>query len=149
MDEAHCIGGPDFRPAYRRFGRARYYTGMDVPYIACTATCHDATLVDITLREPPFLGHRRQSSLPHAHPTKPRQPGARRAQHVSKNACQQYAEDTIPKCLFYFNSLRVPWRGHHPQDTHLRNCVYPFSSINTEKSKARCWAGLADGLSAP
>ncbi|KAJ6495147.1 hypothetical protein C8R45DRAFT_754522, partial [Mycena sanguinolenta] len=57
--------------------------------------------------------------------------------------------EAIPKCLFYFeaqaacrsavDTIRkiLPW--------HLRNCIYSFSSINTEKGKARCWEGLSNG----
>ncbi|KAE9410024.1 hypothetical protein BT96DRAFT_805872 [Gymnopus androsaceus JB14] len=46
VDEAHCIdewGGDDFRPLYRQLSRLRSFTGQDVPFIACTATCRTET----------------------------------------------------------------------------------------------------------
>jgi len=45
VDEAHCIDewGEEFRPQYRELSRLRHYTGQDVPFVACTATCTSKT----------------------------------------------------------------------------------------------------------
>lgn len=41
VDEAHCIDewGEEFRPKYRELEKLRSYTGQDIPFVACTATC--------------------------------------------------------------------------------------------------------------
>jgi len=46
IDEAHRIdewGGDDFRPQYRKIDELRMYTGQEVPFVACTATCATST----------------------------------------------------------------------------------------------------------
>lgn len=45
VDEAHCIDewGEEFRPMYRQLHRLRSFTGQEVPFVACTATCTTST----------------------------------------------------------------------------------------------------------
>ncbi|KAF9030025.1 hypothetical protein BDZ89DRAFT_894567, partial [Hymenopellis radicata] len=46
VDEAHCRhewGTQKFRPEYAQLSRVRTYTGQDVPFVACTATCPTPT----------------------------------------------------------------------------------------------------------
>ena len=46
VDEAHCIedwGSDDFRPLYRKLDILRNYTGFEIPFFACTATCRTST----------------------------------------------------------------------------------------------------------
>ncbi|PBK94149.1 hypothetical protein ARMGADRAFT_890269, partial [Armillaria gallica] len=47
MDEAHCIdewGDNAFHPMYRKLGDALHgFTGSDIPFVTCTATCQTAT----------------------------------------------------------------------------------------------------------
>ncbi|KAJ6605990.1 hypothetical protein DFH09DRAFT_896944, partial [Mycena vulgaris] len=45
VDEAHCIDewGEEFRPVYRQLHRLRSFTGQEVPFVACTATCATRT----------------------------------------------------------------------------------------------------------
>lgn len=53
VDEAHCIdewGGDEFRPVYRKLSKLRDYTGQEVPFVACTATCETKTF-DIIWRD--------------------------------------------------------------------------------------------------
>lgn len=45
VDEAHCIEewGEEFRPLYRELHRLRNFTGQEIPFVACTATCSMTT----------------------------------------------------------------------------------------------------------
>jgi superfamily II DNA helicase RecQ len=45
IDEAHCIDewGEEFRPQYRELEMLRSFTGQEVPFVACTATCTTST----------------------------------------------------------------------------------------------------------
>jgi len=46
VDEAHCTdewGDDAFRPMYRKLFQLRAYTGMEIPFVACTATCSTPT----------------------------------------------------------------------------------------------------------
>ncbi|KAE9397171.1 hypothetical protein BT96DRAFT_823622 [Gymnopus androsaceus JB14] len=46
VDEAHCIdewGDDDFCPLYRQLNQLRPFTGQEVPFLACTATCQTQT----------------------------------------------------------------------------------------------------------
>jgi superfamily II DNA helicase RecQ len=45
VDEAHCIDewGEEFRPLYRGLSTLLHYTGQDIPFVACTATCMSRT----------------------------------------------------------------------------------------------------------
>ncbi|KAH6912970.1 P-loop containing nucleoside triphosphate hydrolase protein [Coprinopsis sp. MPI-PUGE-AT-0042] len=46
IDEAHCVeewGTDDFRPLYRQLDILQHYTGLDIPSLACTATCSTTT----------------------------------------------------------------------------------------------------------
>ncbi|KAJ7600882.1 hypothetical protein C8J56DRAFT_768845 [Mycena floridula] len=46
VDEAHCIdewGSDKFRPLYRQLHTLRGYSGQEVPFVACTATCQTST----------------------------------------------------------------------------------------------------------
>ncbi|KAH9920674.1 uncharacterized protein B0H18DRAFT_880877, partial [Fomitopsis serialis] len=46
IDEAHCVdewGTDDFRAHYRRLSVLRHYTGHEIPFVACTATCSTST----------------------------------------------------------------------------------------------------------
>lgn len=46
IDEAHCVdewGTEDFRGHYRRLSTLRHYTGHEMPFVACTATCPTST----------------------------------------------------------------------------------------------------------
>ena len=46
MNEAHCVeewGVDSFRPQYRALCNLRHFTGQEVPFLACTATCTTRT----------------------------------------------------------------------------------------------------------
>ncbi|KZP34097.1 P-loop containing nucleoside triphosphate hydrolase protein, partial [Athelia psychrophila] len=159
--EAHCIndmGDETFRPLYRQLKRLRDYTGQEVLFVACTATCTSKALKIIwdTLE----FGHRpfwgitigcERSNLSyitrilenkddpvldilHILPTILN--AATRREDInkallychSKNACRQVVR-TLRKIL--------------PE--HLRDCVQPFSSDGSDASKAGCWDGFMSG----
>ncbi|KAE9394230.1 hypothetical protein BT96DRAFT_1048540 [Gymnopus androsaceus JB14] len=45
-DEAHCIdewGDDDFHPLYHQLNQLCPFTGQEVPFLACTATCRMQT----------------------------------------------------------------------------------------------------------
>ncbi|KAJ7702640.1 hypothetical protein B0H17DRAFT_845224, partial [Mycena rosella] len=62
VDEAHCIDewGEEFRPMYKQLHRLRNFTGQEVPFVACTATCATRTFnviwTSLGFRHRPFWG---------------------------------------------------------------------------------------------
>lgn len=161
VDEAHCVdewGGDDFRPLYRALGWLRHYTGMEVPFLACTATGQTSTF-DVLWQTlgygyRPFWGLDVGCDRPNLfyeirtlqHPKNPMldvldilpstldsdTTALSLAKSIiyfdSENACR-LAVETLRKCL----------------PAHLRNLVYSFSSVLSERAKAQCWTGFADG----
>ncbi|KAE9392473.1 P-loop containing nucleoside triphosphate hydrolase protein, partial [Gymnopus androsaceus JB14] len=121
IDEAHCVdewGGDDFRPKYQKLDWLHAFTGKEIPFVACTATCQTRTFNTIW----DTLGY-----------------GARPFWGVddldnsilyfdSKTACHK-AVDTLRKCL----------------PSHLQSAVYAFSANLSPSAKERCWNRFAEG----
>ncbi|KAF6762940.1 hypothetical protein DFP72DRAFT_1140150 [Ephemerocybe angulata] len=141
IDEAHCIDnwGDDFRTAYRKLSTLRHYTGQDVPFLACTATCPTSTFEllwkSLDFGSRPFWGL---------------------DVGTERNNLLYYARDLVntanpilDKSLFYFNTetdcrtavqfIRKCLPGH------LRNAVQAFSSTLSQGAKEQAWEAFLNG----
>ncbi|KAE9383949.1 P-loop containing nucleoside triphosphate hydrolase protein, partial [Gymnopus androsaceus JB14] len=161
IDEAHCIddwGEDDFRPLYRQLDSLRGYTGMEVPFVACTATCKTSTFdllwktlafgnrpvwgIDVGAERPNLFFHTRILENTH-------NPVLDALNILPTTITSDTHREDIPKCLFYFKSEGAcreavqTLRKVLPE--HLRDSVYPFSSDMSETAKEKCWKGLGDG----
>ncbi|KAK7433877.1 hypothetical protein VKT23_020502 [Stygiomarasmius scandens] len=161
VDEGHCIdewGDDKFRPQYRQLGQLRSYTGMEVPYVACTATCRTKTfdLLWVTLRFGcrPFwgidIGADRPNLFFHTRILKNTDnPVLDALNLLPSHIDDSTRREDIGKSLFYFDSEGAcrtaveTIRKCLPEN--LRDCVYAFSSDMSEKSKEICWGGLSSG----
>ncbi|KAJ7225307.1 P-loop containing nucleoside triphosphate hydrolase protein, partial [Mycena pura] len=161
VDEAHCIdewGEDDFCPAYRLLGDVRRFLGLDVPFCAVTATCRTSTFNAIWkmlyFGNRPFwgidVGADRCNLFFHTRILKnSKNPvlDALNILHVKLETTT--APGDVPKCLFYLESPAACRAAvdilRQVLPAHLRNCVYAFTGMNTAKSKAKCWEGLANG----
>jgi superfamily II DNA helicase RecQ len=160
VDEAHCIDewGEEFRPLYRELSRLRHYTGQDVPFVACTATCTSTTF-DIIWHSLGF-GHRPFWGID----VGCGRPNLLFLTRVLKNIQNPVLDilnifpqlldantprEVIGKSLLYFDSeeaCRLAVRTlRKVLPTHLRDCVQPFSSDASEAAKASCWEGFMSG----
>lgn len=160
IDEAHCVDewGEEFRPQYRELSRLRHYTGQDVPFVACTATCSSKTF-DIIWQSLGF-GHRPFWGID----VGCGRPNLLFLTRVLENTTNPVLDvlnilpqvldantsrDAIDKSLFYFDSeeaCRLAVRTlRKVLPEHLRDCVQPFSSDGSEAAKASCWEGFTSG----
>ena len=161
VDEAHCIaewGGEDFRPTYRSLETLRGYTGQEIPIIACTATCPTKTfdLIWTTLGYGfrPFWGLDVGSDRPNLlYITRilenPKNPILDIIKLLPNDLTAESLLDTIPKCIFYFDSEDACRKAvqfiRKCLPDHLRRCVHAFSSNMSELAKMRCWEFFSNG----
>ena len=160
VDEAHCIDewGEEFRPPYRELSRLRHYTGQDVPFVACTATCTSKTF-DIIWQSLGF-GHRPFWGLD----VGCGRPNLLFLTRVLKNINNPVLDvlnilppvldvntprTAIDKSILYFDSEEACRKAvrtlRKVLPAHLRDCVQPFSSDASESAKKLCWEGFMSG----
>ncbi|KAJ7722837.1 P-loop containing nucleoside triphosphate hydrolase protein [Mycena metata] len=160
VDEAHCIDewGEEFRPMYRQLHRLRSFTGQEVPFVACTATCATRTfdLIWSTLA----FGHRPfwgldagsdRNNLFYITRTlqNPTNPTLDALNLLPQDLDANSDRSSIPKILAYHDSVagcgkgKETWRRALP--AHLRDCVYEYSSEISEAAKQECWEGFRSG----
>ncbi|KAF5319131.1 hypothetical protein D9611_014097 [Ephemerocybe angulata] len=161
VDEAHCVeewGTDDFRPEYRQLNSLRTYTGLDIPFLACTATCSTSTFNTLwdTLgygRRPFWgldVGIDRPNLLYDIRPlANQKEPLLDILNFLPSNISHTTRLSDLFKSLLYFNSendCRVAvlyLRKCLP--AHLRQAVQAFSSNLSETAKARSWKYFLSG----
>lgn len=160
VDECHVISewGDEFRPFYRQLERLRSYTGTEVPFVACSATVSTDMFRTIwkslAFGTRPFWGIDVGSDRPNLlylirQASDPKNPVLDVLSFLPKILDENTTPQDIPKCLLYFETqdqCRVAvdtLRKCLPP--HLRDFVYPFSSIHSEKAKQKCWDLFMDG----
>ncbi|KAF5340719.1 hypothetical protein D9611_007435 [Ephemerocybe angulata] len=161
IDEAHCVeewGDDSFRPAYRRLSTLRHYTGQDVPFLACTATCSTSTFKTLwdtlSFGSRPFWGldvgvERNNLLYSIRELVNTKNPVLDVLNILPRTIDHNTTAQNIPKCLFYFSSENDCQLGVR----FLRNClpasirqsVQAFSSTLSEGAKAQAWDAFLDG----
>ncbi|KAJ3521709.1 hypothetical protein NMY22_g12202 [Coprinellus aureogranulatus] len=162
VDEAHCIedwGGDDFRPQYMELESLRSFTGQDVPFLACTATCMTSTfdLLWKTLQfgYRPFWGLDVGVDRPNLFFQVQGIENTNYPLLDILNIFPQDLSDTtkredLPKAILYFDTEAkcreaVQFlRKILPE--HLRNAVHAFSSTLSEDGKATNWDDFMNNL---
>lgn len=160
VDEAHCIAewGEEFHPLYRELHRLRNYTGQEIPFVACTATCSTPTFdliwTSLGFGHRPFwgidVGSDRANLL---YITKrlvnTKDPILDILNLLPSDLDENSERELIPKILTYHASedacrkAKDTWRRALPP--HLRDCVYAYSSGISEAAKQDCWDGFLSG----
>ncbi|KAH9828539.1 P-loop containing nucleoside triphosphate hydrolase protein [Rhodofomes roseus] len=161
IDEAHCVderGAEDFRGHYRRLSTLRHYTGHEIPFVACTATCSTSTFdvlwdtLSFGLR--PFWGIDVGADRPNLlfvtralrNPQNPL-PDFLNILPTNITNAPQAAE--IPKSIIYIDSepgchdMKAQIRKCLP--AHLRDTVYAFPSGASEAAKKLAWERFRSG----
>jgi len=162
VDEAHCIddwGDESFRPAYRELHVLRAFTGMDVPFLACTATCRTKTfdLIWSTLGygDRPFwgvdVGAGRSNLFHHVREQKhPKAPILEILDFLPSTLNVNTPAQDIPKMLLYFDSEADCRKAtdylRKCLPAELRQCVYAFSSDLSSEGKERLWELFRKGV---
>lgn len=160
IDEAHCIDewGEEFRPLYRELSNLRTYTGQEVPFVACTATCSTKTF-DI-IWDSLGYGHRPEWGVDVGCD----RPNLLFLTRALKNTANPVLDalnilppvidsstprDRIDKAILYFSSegaCRLAVQTlRKVLPAHLRDCVQPFSSDLSEEGKALTWDKFKNG----
>lgn len=161
VDEAHCIaewGGEDFRPTYCMLETLRSYTGQEIPIVACTATCPTKTfdIIWSTLGYGfcPFWGLNVGSDWPNLlYITQilenPKNPLLNILKLLPDDLTTKSPQDTIPKCIFYFDSedacRKVVQFLCKCLPEHLCKCIHVFSSNLSVLAKLQCWQLFLNG----
>jgi superfamily II DNA helicase RecQ len=160
VDEAHCIDewGEEFRPQYRELSQLRHYTGQDVPFVSCTATCTSKTFNiiwhSLGYSHRPFWGIDVGSGRPNLVFLTRVLENVKNPVLDILNILPEVLDtntqcEAINKSLFYFDSEEAcclavqTLRKVLPE--HLRDCVQPFSSDGSEAAKTSCWEGFMSG----
>jgi superfamily II DNA helicase RecQ len=160
IDEAHCIDewGEEFRPQYRELEMLRSFTGQEVPFVACTATCTTSTFhvvwKSLGFGSRPFwgldVGCDRSNLLFHSRTlVNTQNPVLDILNLLPKDLNENTPLDAIDKGLCYYDSEAAcaravqTWRQALP--AHLRDCVCSFSSGISEEAKRQIWEGLISG----
>ncbi|KAJ7728443.1 P-loop containing nucleoside triphosphate hydrolase protein [Mycena maculata] len=160
VDEAHCIDewGEEFRPKYRELHRLRNFTGLEVPFVACTATCATSTFnviwSSLGFGHRPFWGldagsdrgnlFFRTRTLTNIH-----NPVLDVLNLLPPDLDETSVPADIPKILTYHGSVagtgkaKTMWRRALP--LHLRSCVVSYSAEISEAAKKNCWEGFLSG----
>ncbi|KAJ2915312.1 hypothetical protein MD484_g5119, partial [Candolleomyces efflorescens] len=161
VDEAHCVnewGSDDFRPAYRKLATLRSYTGQEVPFLACTATCTTDTFnllwstlefghrpfwgIDVGVARPNLLYHVRQL-------VNKSQPILDILNILPKHITTETELSEVSKSLLYFDSESMCRTAadflRKCLPTHLRSSVHAFSSDLSEQAKQNCWKSFLEG----
>lgn len=161
VDEAHCVedwGDDDFRPEYRKLESLRSYTGQEVPFLACTATCTTSTF-DVLWRTlgfgfRPFWGLdvgvvRSNLFFQTRKIENDRLPLLDVLNLFPAKLDQATQRKDIPKTFLYFNTKGDCRNAVHfirkflPR--HLRNTVQPFSSSLSTNGKDIHWDDFMKG----
>jgi superfamily II DNA helicase RecQ len=161
VEEAHCIDewGEEFRPLYRQLHRLRSFTGQEVPFVACTATCATSTFNIIW--DSLGFGHRPFWGLDAGWSDRANLFFSTRILSNAKNRTLDVLDllpadldeistlSDIPKILAYHGSVaeirkgKTMWRRALP--AHLRGCVVAYSSEISEAAKKDIWEGFLSG----
>jgi len=161
VDEAHCIdewGDDEFRPLYRKLSSLRVYTGTEIPFVACTATCQTSTFNTIwqTLAygDRPFWGvdvgsDRKNLFFAVRQLEHPELPILNILGLLPSSITPETVLDAIAKCLFYFDTeaecRAAVYALRMLLPAHLRDCVQPFSSSLSEECKKALWEAFRAG----
>ncbi|PPQ76514.1 hypothetical protein CVT24_010875 [Panaeolus cyanescens] len=161
VDEAHCIdewGSGDFRPQYRQLDILRHYTGQDIPFLACTATCSTTTFDTIwdTLAFGcrPFWGLDVGVDRPNLfflirELINTREPILDILGILPSTITNETTPDDIPKSLLYFSSENDCRKAvaflRKCLPAHIRDAVQAFSSTLSTTAKSLCWKGFLSG----
>lgn len=161
VDEAHCIeewGDDDFRPQYRKLEELRCYTGLEVPFVACTATCTTSTFEllwsTLDFGHRPFWGLDVGVGRPNLFFQTQK---IENTEHPILDVLDIFPEtltsetkkDDIPKCFFYFDTEPACRQAVHfirkflPE--HLRQAIQPFSSSISSEGKNIHWDDFQSG----
>jgi superfamily II DNA helicase RecQ len=160
VDEAHCIDewGEEFCPMYKQLHRIRNFTGQEVPFVACTATCATRTFNviwnSLAFRHWPFwgldVGCDRNNLFYLTRTLKNiSNPILDVLNFLPVNLNETSDRSLIPKILTYHDSVagtkaaKETWRRALPP--HLRDCVYAYSADISEAAKQECWDGFRSG----
>ncbi|KAJ3501033.1 hypothetical protein NMY22_g19060 [Coprinellus aureogranulatus] len=160
IDEAHCVdewGGDDFRPDYAKLGALRTYTGMEVPFFACTATCRTETFDvlwdSLGYGSRPFwgldVGVDRPNLLYIVRQGKQKDILLDIISILPSILDDGTGKEQLPKSIIYFDSedacrqTVISIRKCLPKD--LRGCAQAFSSGSSTRGKARIWHLFVNG----
>jgi superfamily II DNA helicase RecQ len=160
VDEAHCIDewGEEFRPMYRQLHRLRSFTGQEVPFVACTATCATSTFniiwSSLGFGHRPFwgldAGSDRANLFFQTRPlTNIHEPILDILNLLPTDLDDKSEPSSVPKILSYHGSVagtgkgKAAWRRALP--AHLRDCVVSYSSEISEAAKKDIWEGFLSG----
>lgn len=161
VDEAHCIdewGGDDFRPQYQKLDCLRAFTGKEVPFVACTATCQTSTFntiwdtlgfgcrpfwgVDVGVDRPNLFFLIRAL-------TNPKNPALDILNILPARLDPSTKLEDIPKTILYFDSESACRKAIETLrkclPAHLRSAVHAFSSNLSVRAKEQCWENFANG----
>ncbi|TFY63189.1 hypothetical protein EVJ58_g3389 [Rhodofomes roseus] len=161
IDEAHCVdewGKDDFRKQYRQLNILRHYTGRDIPFVACTATCatptFDVLWETLGYGDRPFwgldVGCDRPNLLYDVRAISNKANPVLDILNILPSSLNaQTTLDDIPKTILYFESendcLQAKNTLRKCLPAHLRDVVYAFSSTLSEKAKTQTWARFREG----
>lgn len=160
VDEAHCInewGHDDFRPLYRQLDRLRSFTGQDVPFLACTATCTTETfdLIWDTLAfgNRPFwgidVGCDRPNLFFSVREIENDNPALNILDILPETMDASTPPTDIPKCLFYMDSeagTRAAARTlRQCVPENLRKYIYALSADLSDEGKKQIWDKFVAG----
>ncbi|KAF8139259.1 P-loop containing nucleoside triphosphate hydrolase protein [Mycena galopus ATCC 62051] len=160
VDEAHCIDewGEEFRPLYRQLHRLRSFTGQEVPFVACTATCSTSTFNiiwnSLGFGHRPFWGLDAGSERANlfyftSTLTNNHDPILDVLNILPANLDDTSDLSSVPKILTYHSSVagtskaKATWRRALPP--HLRSCVVSYSAEISEVAKKDIWEGFMSG----
>ncbi|KAJ7112390.1 P-loop containing nucleoside triphosphate hydrolase protein, partial [Mycena crocata] len=160
IDEAHCIDewGEEFRPLYRQLHRLRSFTGQEVPFVACTATCATSTFNIIWdalgFGHRPFWGLDAGSDRANLFfrtrtLTNTKNPILDVLNLLPADLDDKSDPSSILKILSYHGSVaetgkgKTAWKRALP--AHLRGCVVAYSSEISEAAKKDIWEGFLSG----
>ncbi|KAJ7572575.1 P-loop containing nucleoside triphosphate hydrolase protein, partial [Mycena floridula] len=161
VDEAHCIdewGTDKFRPLYRQLHTLRGYTGQEVPFVACTATCQTSTFetiwTSLGFGTRPFWGldvgcDRANLLFVTRELENTKNPVLDVLNLLPANLGPDTKLTDIDKGVFYFESESACRLGvqtiRKALPAHLRSAVHAFSSDLSEKAKQQCWEQFTSG----
>ncbi|KAF8198718.1 P-loop containing nucleoside triphosphate hydrolase protein [Mycena galopus ATCC 62051] len=160
VDEAHCIDewGEEFRPVYRQLHRLRSFTGQEVPFVACTATCATSTFNviwdSLGFGHRPFWGldagsDRANLFFSTRTLSNAKNPTLDVLDLLPADLDETSQPSDIPKILAYHGSVaetgkgKTTWRRALP--AHLRGCVVAYSSGISEAAGKDVWEGFSSG----
>jgi hypothetical protein len=161
IDEAHCIvdwGKKTFRPQYRELDKLRAYTGHKVPIFACSATV-DTTAFDVIWKTlaygyRPFWGLDvgiARSNLTYIirRLHNPKQPFLDILNLFPKPLSDTTVPSDIEKMVIYCETqdqcCQTVMDIRKCLPSHLRDCVYNFSSDISDEGKEELWSMFAEG----